>query len=470
MMLLGLSPAMEASHQAVPPLVEVKAYFLQVPVGFHQKLVRDISGTEPNGPAFLTATQLRLVMAAFAADRRVSIVQAPRSSAFSGEWGYVEVGGLMPRPLRDDGTASEPLFMGVKFHHSAELLADNQFAVQMKFKLVEPLPFADGDVEPLPATRTLTVNTKSMVPVGKTLLVAGGITETEVRTEYVPPVLNMVPYLARMFTTVTYEKQERQLLVLLTPTMVTDEPSDPKLAADWPLVCPFYTAAQKIIESEPGCTRQGGDGSRPHAACCEVACPSVVHARPPHNYGEFFEMPCAEVVKFQTTGAMSMLDVLELNRYCSDEVIVNQIRTTGATFALGTQDLIRLSKEHVSDTVILAMQNTRPSMPEMKSMVEVVGFNVGPAPHDPWIAQALARAMTATACYAGESVIELVCSRHESGCVMTIAQPQSLPPAFQSTDRYWFEKQLAPTPFERIQGWQVPSGVSENPGGFGGYR
>jgi hypothetical protein len=57
---------------------------------------------------------------------------------------------------------------------------------------------------------------------------------------------------------------------------------------------------------------------------------------------------------------MGLADVVALaNSGVSDEVILNQMRTTGANFALGTQDLIFLKKTKVSDAVVMVMQNSR---------------------------------------------------------------------------------------------------------------
>ena len=44
----------------------------------------------------------------------------------------------------------------------------------------------------------------------------------------------------------------------------------------------------------------------------------------------------------------------------SDDLIINQIRTTNSTFLLTSQDLSRLSSSGVSDNVIMEMQNRRP--------------------------------------------------------------------------------------------------------------
>lgn len=59
---------------------------------------------------------------------------------------------------------------------------------------------------------------------------------------------------------------------------------------------------------------------------------------------------------------MGLTDVVQLaQRNTSDEVIINQIRSTNSTFQLSTEDLRFLKENGVSDRVVLEMQNRRPT-------------------------------------------------------------------------------------------------------------
>ena len=58
---------------------------------------------------------------------------------------------------------------------------------------------------------------------------------------------------------------------------------------------------------------------------------------------------------------LGMADVMQMAREGqSDEVIINQIRTTGSTYTLSAEDLRMLRSNNVSDRVIIEMQNCRP--------------------------------------------------------------------------------------------------------------
>jgi uncharacterized membrane protein len=59
------------------------------------------------------------------------------------------------------------------------------------------------------------------------------------------------------------------------------------------------------------------------------------------------------------SGPMTVADVAQMARdHISDEVIINQIRTTGTIFQLTMADITYLKENGVSDMVIAAMQNT----------------------------------------------------------------------------------------------------------------
>jgi hypothetical protein len=58
---------------------------------------------------------------------------------------------------------------------------------------------------------------------------------------------------------------------------------------------------------------------------------------------------------------LGMADVMQMAKEGqSDDVIINQIRTTGSTYTLSAEDLRMLRANNVSDPVIICMQNQRP--------------------------------------------------------------------------------------------------------------
>lgn len=74
-------------------------------------------------------------------------------------------------------------------------------------------------------------------------------------------------------------------------------------------------------------------------------------------------------------------DVVALSQQgLSDDVIINQIRSTGSTYELTTADLQWLQQSRVSDRVIVEMQNRRPGIRPAVIRQEPVVIQHAPAP------------------------------------------------------------------------------------------
>lgn len=77
---------------------------------------------------------------------------------------------------------------------------------------------------------------------------------------------------------------------------------------------------------------------------------------------EALEQRARDAESRSTVGSpVGLSDVVQLTKDgVGEEVIINQIRTTGATFQLSTEDLRTLQANNVSPNVIKEMQNRRP--------------------------------------------------------------------------------------------------------------
>jgi Glycine zipper len=66
----------------------------------------------------------------------------------------------------------------------------------------------------------------------------------------------------------------------------------------------------------------------------------------------------------------------------SDDLIINQIRTTGSTYQLSSEDVRLLSSNGVSERVVIEMQNRRPELYPRRRLVPVAPVPViyGPPP------------------------------------------------------------------------------------------
>ena len=70
-------------------------------------------------------------------------------------------------------------------------------------------------------------------------------------------------------------------------------------------------------------------------------------------------------LSFARAGAMETKDIVRLTKlHLEEEVIIAQIRVTGSKFSLSTEDIVRLKTQGVADKVIQAMIDMRPLLPE----------------------------------------------------------------------------------------------------------
>lgn len=87
-------------------------------------------------------------------------------------------------------------------------------------------------------------------------------------------------------------------------------------------------------------------------------------------------------------GRLGMIDVVQLcQQGQSEAVVVNQIRATGSTFQLSTQDLAYLKANNVPDGVIVAMQTARPPVAVQPSRPVIIRESptvIYRDPYGPW--------------------------------------------------------------------------------------
>ncbi|MBO0700854.1 MAG: hypothetical protein J2P46_20835 [Zavarzinella sp.] len=83
----------------------------------------------------------------------------------------------------------------------------------------------------------------------------------------------------------------------------------------------------------------------------------------------------AEQAQAQAHAAATQMGIADVIQWTkdgrSDNVIINQIRTTGSTYQLSSEDVRLLSANGVSDQVIMEMQNRRPEMYPRRRLVPV---------------------------------------------------------------------------------------------------
>jgi Bacterial type II and III secretion system protein len=200
----------------------------------------------------------------------------------------------------------------------------------------KPVPFTQYIQQP--HIEKLCVEKLAIVPDGATLLVHCGKVTAEGRNEFGPPVLSKIPYVNRLFKNVAYGPAEKDLFLLVTPRIIAtrhgEEACEPGAMSSG---CSAVIGAS--VNSDCGVTGSVVLNERNFTAraCCK---------------GE----SCCK-------GPFSLAEVAQLSAAgISDEVIINQIMTTGTCYTLDAKAILWLKQHGVSDAVVLQMQQTRPRM------------------------------------------------------------------------------------------------------------
>ena len=70
---------------------------------------------------------------------------------------------------------------------------------------------------------TRSTNTNVRVKDGETLLIGGLIFDSDQKTEAKVPILGQIPLIKSFFRSTDKDKEQKELLIFITPTVVTDK-------------------------------------------------------------------------------------------------------------------------------------------------------------------------------------------------------------------------------------------------------
>jgi hypothetical protein len=232
-------------------------FFERVGVDFQAKnatptTVRSQSLPETGG--VLTDAQLKALMDEVQADRRASIVQAPKVTAADGVEAVVRAGGQQTFVTGVDATRvkgetvlvprTTTVELGETFTLCGRVTADQKAVVaRVKYTStrvgkvdmipvthkVTPVFEGGSQGKPVPVTQfiqspqvdTQTVEKADLaIPIGNSAVIPGPTQTRETRMEYGPPVVSKIPYLNRMFKNVGIGRETLRTVLVVTPRVI----------------------------------------------------------------------------------------------------------------------------------------------------------------------------------------------------------------------------------------------------------
>jgi len=194
--------------------------------------------------AFLDSSGLRATLSFLNTSSDSKILASPRTVTLDNETAQIEAGTLYPIINVTAGTANSTGGSQVNYSNltirldvTPRISANNQINLKVQphvMRLEKVETFTLGAVEngdpstfqvPVFATRHL--DTRVMIPSGNTLVMGGLISDSITEGNIKVPVLGDIPFLGRLFRQDTKERNQGNLIVFVTPTIVQDQDFQP---------------------------------------------------------------------------------------------------------------------------------------------------------------------------------------------------------------------------------------------------
>lgn len=161
------------------------------------------------------------------------VLAEPNLTVISGEEGDFLAGGEVPIPVPQSGTGGSATItieykeFGIRLRCTPVVLGDGRIRMKVAPEVSE-LDYANGTSvggQTVPGLRTRKVNTVVEMSDGQTFMLAGLISRRVDARNQGTPGLSNLPVLGTLFRSVRYERNETELVILVTPRLV--QPMNP---------------------------------------------------------------------------------------------------------------------------------------------------------------------------------------------------------------------------------------------------
>jgi pilus assembly protein CpaC len=195
------------------------------------------------------------------------ILAQPTVVARSGETADFLVGGEIPIPIAQGGSFGsitvEYKSFGISVQFTPTVLSNDQIHLKIAPEVSEP-DFTLGSVIAgflVPAFRTRRASTGVDLRDGESFAIAGLLSEDIVESVEKFPVLGDVPVLGALFRSSQFQREETELVLVVTPRLVEPLSSEPRLPTDHfepPSAAEFYLLGR--LEAGERDAASGGSG------------------------------------------------------------------------------------------------------------------------------------------------------------------------------------------------------------------
>ncbi|MCE9530782.1 MAG: type II and III secretion system protein [Planctomycetes bacterium] len=320
--------------------VQLQIRFISVEGLLADWIHEEFPGSKSPQGRVLGVKDFRLVVGDAQGDRRTNLYSTPILSLRDGQKITMHSGELQKQVPTADGiarerpaivTAKEPQrSLGSKLEISANASHDKtSVKVNLRAEIVDRLAEENGFTS---IKTTSTPARELVIPNGRTLLLAGGMVAVQ-WDETDSPVNTGIECFDRLFRTESRVHSQQQVFVLITANIVYEVQDEP--------------VKTHVLDSFAGSLLERKAQADNQTKTIQAS---------------FYEF------RSRTATTMKLSDIVALSTGgVSDEIILNQARTTGSTFTLTAENILYLKKNKVSDRLVVELQNCRSEKSQNKS-------------------------------------------------------------------------------------------------------
>ena len=196
----------------------------------HTSITFGTAGDFYGGKDFYDATHhpfqnVDFMIQALASQNKVKILSRPNITTMSGEEAEILIGGELPIPTSKDGEISvewKPYGIKLKIKPQVDQESKITSKVEAEVSGIDASVSIPTSAGKIPGLISRKASTMLSVPDGQTMAIGGLMNSDESKVITKVPILGDIPIIGEFFKHTSTSKDKRELMILITPTIVTN--------------------------------------------------------------------------------------------------------------------------------------------------------------------------------------------------------------------------------------------------------
>ena len=196
----------------------------------HTSITFGTAGDFYGGKDFYDATHhpfqnVDFMIQALASQNKIKVLSRPNITTMSGEEAEILIGGELPIPTSKDGEISvewKPYGIKLKIKPQVDQESKITSKVEAEVSGIDASVSVPTSAGKIPGLISRKASTMLSVPDGQTMAIGGLMNSDESKVITKVPILGDIPIIGEFFKHTSTSKDKRELMILITPTIVTN--------------------------------------------------------------------------------------------------------------------------------------------------------------------------------------------------------------------------------------------------------